>query len=69
MIWHRQVDHAHEGGLRLGLWENKPGTIFEPGRKRAIYGLFMKAGTSQWEESARQYLPVVGLGSWDELHP
>jgi hypothetical protein len=67
MIWHRHVDHAKEGGLRLGLWENKPGTISEPGRKRMIYELFKKAGTSAWDDAAREYLPLVGLTAWSEL--
>jgi hypothetical protein len=67
LIWHRQVDHAHEGGLRLGLWENKPGSIADPGRPRMIHGLFKKAGTGQWGDAAQFALPVTGLKSWDEL--
>jgi len=67
LIWHRHVDHAQEGGLKLGLWENKPGTISEPGRKRMIYELFKKAGTPQWDEAAKFALPIVGLKSWEEL--
>ncbi len=67
LIWHRHVDHAHEGGLRLGLWSNKPGTISEPGHKRPLYDLFLKAGTSEWEKAAAFALPIVGLKSWDEL--
>lgn len=66
-VWHRHVDHAQEGGLRLGLWENKPGAICEPFRKRLIYDLFKKAGTPEWAEAAKFYLPVVGLKNWDEL--
>lgn len=69
MIWHRQVDHAHEGGLRLGLWENKPGTIAEPGRRRMVHDLFKKAGTPAWSAAARFALPIVGLKSWDQLAP
>lgn len=69
MIWHRHVDHAHEGGLRLGLWENKPGSIADPGRRRLIYELFKKAGTPSWDEAAKEFLPDVGLKSWDELKP
>jgi hypothetical protein len=49
LIWHRHVDHAHEGGLRLGLYANEPGTIANPGRKRLIYDLFQAAGTEAWE--------------------
>jgi hypothetical protein len=67
LIWHRHVDHAKEGGLRLGLWGNKPGTISEPDQPRTIYDLFKKAGTPAWSEAARFALPVTGLKSWDEL--
>lgn len=67
LIWHRHVDHAHEGGLRLGLWENKPGSVADPHRKRPIYDLFLKAGTTAWKEAAAFALPITGLKSWDEL--
>lgn len=67
LIWHRHVDHSQEGGLRLGLWENKPGTISEPNRPRHIYELFKKAGTPEWSAAVEFALPVVGLKSWDEL--
>ncbi|HEX2748256.1 MAG TPA: DUF5722 domain-containing protein, partial [Verrucomicrobiales bacterium] len=40
-IYHRHVDHSQEGGLRLGLWTNKPKSISEPDKKKAIYGLFL----------------------------
>ena len=66
-IWHRHVDHAKEGGLRVGLWTFKPGTIFEPDRKRLLYDLFKKAETAEWNEAAKFALPIVGLKSWDEL--
>ncbi|WP_051946315.1 DUF5722 domain-containing protein [Verrucomicrobium sp. BvORR106] len=67
LIWHRHVDHTQEGGLKLGLWTTKPGTISEPGRKRPFYDLFQKANTPAWDEAAKFALPVVGLKSWDEL--
>ena len=67
LIWHRHVDHAHEGGLRLGLWSFKPGTISEPYKKRQFYDLFLKAGTPAWPEAATFALPITGLQSWDEL--
>ncbi len=69
LIWHRHVDHAHEDGLRLGLWENQPGTVSTPHRKRQIYELFEAAGTDQWHEAAAFALPLIGLPSWDELNP
>ena len=67
LIWHRHVDHAHEGGLRLGLWSFKPGTISEPYKKRQFSDLFLKAGTPAWPEAATFALPITGLKSWDEL--
>jgi len=66
-IYHRHVDHAHEGGLRLGLWSNKPDTVSEPHRKKMIYDLFRKAGTPAWDEAAKFALPLAGFESWDKL--
>lgn len=66
-IWHRHVDHAHEGGLRLGLRERLDGTVSTPGRARLVYRLFQAAGTPQWEEAAAFALPITGLSRWDEL--
>jgi len=67
LIWHRHVDHAHEDGLRLGLWENRPGTVSTPHRKRQIYELFEAAGSERWRETAAFALPLIGIQSWDEL--
>jgi hypothetical protein len=69
LIWHRHVDHAYEDGLRLGLWENRPGTVSTPHRKRLIYELFEAAGTDRWREAAAFALPLIGIPSWDELAP
>ncbi len=66
-IYHRHVDHSQEGGLKLGLWRNKPGSIADPDSKKQLYDLFMKAGTPAWDEAAKFALPVAGLKSWDEL--
>ena len=66
-IYHRHVDHAHEGGLRLGLWRNAPNSVSEPYSKKQLYDLFLKAGTPAWDEAAKFALPLAGLKSWDEL--
>lgn len=66
-IYHRHVDHAHEGGLRLGLWRNAPHSIADPHSKKQIWELFRKAGTPEWDAAAAQLLPVTGLKSWSEL--
>jgi hypothetical protein len=66
-IYHRHVDHSQEGGLKLGLWTNKPGSISDPDTKKQLYDLFQKAGTPAWKDAAAAVMPLTGLKSWDEL--
>ena len=65
-IYHRHVDHAHEGGLRLGLWRNAPNSVADPYSKKLIYELFQKADTPAWRSAADALLPVTGLQAWDQ---
>lgn len=65
-ILHRHVDHAHEGGLRLGLWTNKPGSIATPDRPRKMYEVFKAAGTDRQPQVFQFALPILGAKSWDE---
>lgn len=64
-IYHRHVDHAQEGGLRLGLWRNKPHSVVEPHSTKLIYDLFKKAGTPDWRAAADALLPITGLKAWE----
>jgi len=66
-LYHRQVDHAKEGGLRFGLWSNKPGSIADPDQKRPIWFALQAAGTPAWDKVAAPYLKTCGLQSWDEV--
>jgi len=66
-IYHRQVDHAKEGGLRLGLWSNRPGSIADPDQRRPIWFLLQAAGTPAWEQLAAPHLTTCGLKSWDDV--
>jgi hypothetical protein len=66
-IYHRHVDHSQEGGLRLGLWRNIPGSIADPESPKPIYNLFLKAGTPLWRPAADELLPITNLGSWDQV--
>ncbi len=66
-IYHRHVDHAKEGGLRLGLWRNAPHSIVDPHSKKQIWSLFQKAGTPEWDAAAAPLLPITGLKSWNDL--
>ncbi len=65
-IYHRHVDHAHEGGLRLGLWRNAPNSVADPHSKKLIYDLFKKAGTPEWRAAADALLPVTGSKAWGQ---
>jgi len=68
-IYHRQVDHRDEDGLRMGLWTRKPETRDTPDRKKAIYEVFQKADTTEWQQKFEFALPMIGIKSWDELAP
>lgn len=65
-ILHRHVDHAHEGGLRLGLWTHAPGSVATPDRRKPIYDVFLRADTPGRDAAFAFALPVLGIGSWDE---
>ncbi len=65
-VYHRHVDHAHEGGLRLGLWRNAPNSVADPHSRKLIYELFQKAGTPAWRAAADALLPVAGLQAWTQ---
>jgi hypothetical protein len=68
-ILHRHVDHAHEGGLRLGLWSRRDDSICTPAQKRPMYAVFRAAGTAAFEREAAFALPVVGIARWQDLLP
>jgi hypothetical protein len=64
-ILHRHVDHDGEGGLLLGLRQNKPvGGEARP--KKRSYECFRLADTPQWEEAFAFALPIIGLKSWND---
>ncbi len=48
-ILHRHVDHAQEGGLRLGLWTRTDDSISKPERKKKIWQVFQAAGDKNEE--------------------
>lgn len=68
-ILHRHVDHAQEGGLNLGLWTHKPGSVATPDRKKPIYEVFRRADTPDWQEAFAFALPIIGIHSWAEIDP
>jgi len=65
-ILHRHVDHAHEGGLQLGLWTRDKDSICTPGRRRRIAEVFAACDTARWPAVGEFALPVVGLKGFEE---
>jgi len=63
-ILHRHVDHAEEGGLRLGLWTRRPDSIATPDRPKRSHACFRAADTPAEEAAFAFALPVIGLESW-----
>lgn len=66
-ILHRHVDHAHEGGLRLGLWTRKANSVADPDRPRRMYEVFKQADQPGWKTTFEFALPVIGIQNWDDL--
>ena len=66
-VLHRHVDHAHEGGLRLGLWTRQPDSVCTPRQRRRMAEVFAACDTDAWPACAAFALPVVGcddLRTW-----
>lgn len=70
-ILHRHVDHAHEGGLKLGLWRRNEASssASEPSTRKQIYKVFVQADTADWRKAFDFALPVIGIQRWEELLP
>ena len=63
----RHVDHAHEGGLRLGLWTRSSDSICSPERRTALYEMFGATGTPGEAAAHASALGVLGIADWKEL--
>jgi hypothetical protein len=66
LILHRHVDHAHEGGLRLGLWTRQADSVCTPGRPRRMADVFAACDTPQWPACAEFTLPVIGIARFED---
>ncbi len=81
-ILHRHADHRGEGGLKLGLWTNKPlpeGDMSnaapwelddaKPWKKKYIWDVFKYADTDQWEKAFAFAKPILGIENWGDPVP
>ncbi len=66
-ILHRHVDHTHEGGLRLGLWTNKPDSVNTPDGRKLLYEVFHHADADDWQKHFQFALPLIGAKDWNSL--
>ncbi len=53
----------------MGLWTRKPDTRDTPDRRKAIYEVFQKADTSEWQQTFEFALPMIGIKSWNDVTP
>ncbi len=63
-ILHRHVDHAEEGGLRLGLWTRRPDSIATPDQPKRSHACFRAADTPDEDEVFAFALPIAGRDAW-----
>ncbi|MEI7774828.1 MAG: DUF5722 domain-containing protein, partial [Verrucomicrobiota bacterium] len=67
-LYHRHVDHPHEGGLHLGLRAHDGSSnVNGIGKKRAIWSVFKSAGTEQEDSAFAFALPIVGRVDWNNV--
>ena len=64
--WHNWADNKDEGGLRIGLRAFAEGSFKNLDPKPAWY-VWKAGGTSEEDAVFNQYLPTIGIGSWDEI--
>jgi len=80
-ILHRHVDNRGEGGLELGLWNNKPLpedkskltpsqlNDSSPWRKKYIWHVFKDADTDNWENAFEFAKPILNIDKWGQTPP
>lgn len=65
--YHRWVDHGNEGGLKLGLWTLKPGTMIQADQKKPIWEVFKAAGTKNETQVFEKFKATIGVESWQQV--
>lgn len=71
-ILHRQVDHAQEGGLNLGLWSHDPDISQIPNipyEKKYLFDIFTKIDTDESLAVTAFAKPIIGIDSWTKIAP
>jgi len=67
-LYHRHVDHPHEGGLHMGLRAHDGSSnVNGIGKKRTLWSVFQCAGTPEEDSAFAFALPLVGRMDWNNL--
>lgn len=69
MHYHRWIDHEREGGLKLGLWTVRPGSVTAADEKKQAWETFQALATPQQEAANKFALPIIGIRDWSEIVP
>ncbi len=67
--YHRWIDHEKEGGLNLGLWTVKPGTITLPNEKKPSWSLFQALDTEGEAAAMKAAREWIGADHWGPEPP
>lgn len=63
--WHNWADHEEEFGLRIGL-RKYPKDDYA---RKPVWYAYQAAGTENQDKVFQQYLPVIGIDSWNIIQP
>lgn len=66
-ILHRHVDHRDEGGLNLGLWRRREGSVADPASPKPIREVFLRADTPSRDDAFAFALPIIGITNWAQV--
>ncbi len=66
--YHRRVDNSGEGGLLLGLWTTKPGTVESQDYRKPSWTVLQAANTSVEDSVFAFALPLIGISNWPEIY-
>ncbi|MCB1230097.1 MAG: hypothetical protein KDN19_07520 [Verrucomicrobiae bacterium] len=65
--YHRWIDHENEGGLHLGLWTVRPGTVTLPAEKKPSWDIFQALGTEREADAIAFAKERIGIEEWSEI--